>query len=135
MEYSINVRKPMTSKWTENKELNPCIVETAGFEPLEVKMQRFLQAGVKAQFREDQFTSHELRDMYLTPNCEVLPSDDLETVAEKLEMQNAIRMKILSEKKVKVEDEGAERSGANESKTSTFESESSSKEKNDNLES
>lgn len=65
-------------------ENNDVIVETAGFVPLEVKFKRFEQNGLIAQFNESEFTSSDLRDIYLTPDFEISPEDDFEEVQEKL---------------------------------------------------
>lgn len=79
---------------------NDVIVETAGFVPLEVKLKRFEQNGMMAQFNENEFTSSDLRDIYLTPDFEISPEDDFEEVQEKLIAQqnfiNELRKKKTS---------------------------------------
>lgn len=89
---------PKYVDFTHDKELNPLIVETAGFIPLDVKFKRFEQAGVKAQFHVSEFTSSDYRDMYLGPNTEIYPTDDLETILEKEALQEQIRLEILQKK-------------------------------------
>lgn len=90
--------EPKFAEFTKDKELNPLIVETAGFVPLEVKFKRFEQAGLKAQFNASEFTSSDFRDMYLGPNTEIYPNDDLETIIEKEALQEKIRIEILQKK-------------------------------------
>ena len=90
--------EPKYAEFTNDKELNPLIVETAGFVPLEVKFKRFEQAGLKAQFNASEFSSSDFRDMYLSPNTEIYPNDDLETIIEKEALQEQIRLEILQKK-------------------------------------
>lgn len=90
--------EPKYANFTKDKELNPIIVETAGFIPLEVKFKRFEQAGLKAQFNASEFTSSDFRDMYLGPNTEIYPNDDLETILEKEALQEKIKLEILKKK-------------------------------------
>ncbi len=69
---------------------NCVIVETAGFVPLEVRLKKFEEAGVKAQFHSSEFTSSDLREFYLSPNTEIYPNDDLETIEEKLALRHSL---------------------------------------------
>lgn len=66
-------------------EFNKYKTETAGFIPLEVKMKQFEQNGMIAQFQVSEFTSTDYRNMYLNPDYDITPEDDLEDVQEKLE--------------------------------------------------
>lgn len=111
-EYVIDKYSPKYASFTDDKELNPVIVETAGFVPLEVKFKQFEQNGLQAQFNVSEFTSSDYRDMYLGPNTEILPTDDLEEIQAKLELQNEVRLNIL---KSKLGDSDAERSDKEES--------------------
>lgn len=63
---------------------NAYITECAGFIPLEVKFKRFEQAGQIMQFSTSEFTSNDLRQIYLNPDFEITPEDDIEDVREKL---------------------------------------------------
>lgn len=63
---------------------NEYITETAGFVPLEVKLKQFEQNGLLAQFQSKDFTSHDYREMYLIPDFDITPEDDLEEAQEKL---------------------------------------------------
>lgn len=68
---------------------NEYITETAGFIPLEVKMKQFEQNGIIAQFKVDDFTSSDYRDIYLTPDFDISPEDDLEDIQEKINARNS----------------------------------------------
>lgn len=73
---------------------NEYIVETAGFVPLEVKMKQFEQNGIIAQFMTSDFTSNDYRDIYLNPDFEINPEDDLEDINEKLRARKEFAEKI-----------------------------------------
>lgn len=62
---------------------NEYICETAGFVPLEVKFKRFEQAGIRQQLHAADYTSSDYRDMYLNPDYQVYPEDEIEDVEEK----------------------------------------------------
>lgn len=72
--------------FTDNPD-NAYITETAGFIPLDVKFKRFEQAGIRAQFNANEFTSQDYRDMYLNPDFSIDANDDLETAQMKLDAQ------------------------------------------------
>ena len=84
--------------WTENKELNPYITETAGFIPLEVQIQKFQQSGQRARFSSDMFDSSDYYDMYMHPDVRINSNDDLETLQEKFELQSYLREQIAMQK-------------------------------------
>lgn len=88
------VDKADIKDYVSNFKDNRVIVETAGFVPLEVRMKKFEEAGIKAQFYASEFTASDLRELYLSPNTEIYPSDDLETIEEKL----ALRQSLVSSK-------------------------------------
>lgn len=68
---------------------NEYICETAGFIPLEVKFKRFEQAGIRAQISASDYTSSDYRDMYLNPDYQVYPDDEIEEVEEKFRALHA----------------------------------------------
>lgn len=74
------------------------VTDTAGFEPLEVKFKRMEQAGYRAQFSESEFTSSDLRDIYLNPDFQITPEDDYEDILEKDEAQRAYVQELLRKK-------------------------------------
>lgn len=104
---------------------NECITETAGFIPLEVKMKQFEQNGIIAQFKVDDFTSSDYRDMYLTPDFDISPEDDLEDIQEKLDARNQFIEKIKAAKSIgqneKAGTEEAEKKAAKADKSSAAE--------------
>lgn len=100
--YNIDFLKPSEISYAElNPEENNVIVETAGFVPLEVKLKRFEQNGMLMQFNESEFTSSDLRTIYLKPDFEITPEDDMEEVMEKIKARNEF---IISYKKLKTSD-------------------------------
>lgn len=109
--WKIDEYKPELVKLENNSK----IVETAGFVPLEVKFKQFEQNGLRAQFSTSEFTSNDYRDMYLSPNTEILPTDDLEEIEEKLYLQEMKRREILEKKNSKLGDSNEERSDEAES--------------------
>lgn len=90
----IVVDKADIKDYVSNFKDNRVIVETAGFVPLEVRLKKFEEAGIKAQFHASEFTASDLRELYLSPNTEIYPCDDLETIEEKL----ALRQSLVSSK-------------------------------------
>lgn len=102
--FGIDFKKPSVDGWTTDKEKNLYQVETAGFIPLSVKMERFIQQGIIAQFSSSDFDSHDYKDMYLNPDCQILPGDDLEEIQQKLEMQQQIALAAIQKKNVKLGD-------------------------------
>lgn len=73
---------------------NDYIVETAGFVPLEVKMKQFEQNGFIAQFLVSDFDSNDYRNIYLNPDFNITPEDDLEDIQEKLAAQRSYAEEI-----------------------------------------
>ena len=106
-QFGIDFKKPSDDGWTSVKDKNPLQVETAGFVPLPVKMERFIQNGLIAQFNSSDFDSHDYRDMYLSPDTQILPSDDLETIQEKLNLQQKIALAAIPRKNLKLGDSGS----------------------------
>lgn len=79
-------------------ENNEYITETAGFIPLEVKMKQFETNGLVAQFMVSDFDSHDYRDIYLNPDFNITPEDDLEDIQEKLAAQREYAEEIKKSK-------------------------------------
>lgn len=69
---------------------NEVIVETAGFVPLEVRFKQMELAGYRAQFQASDFTSSDLRDIYLAPDLSYSEDDELEDIMEKERMRSAL---------------------------------------------
>lgn len=74
------------------------LVETAGFVPLDVRMKQMEQQGYIAQYQASDFTSDDLRAIWLDPELEILPGDDLEEIQEKSLRREMLRQEILSKK-------------------------------------
>lgn len=94
-------KKEVESLGADLSEGNEYITETAGYIPLEVKMKQFEQNGIIAQFQVSDFTSNDYRDIYLNPDFEITPEDELEDIQEKLKARNEFMNEI---KKSKVGD-------------------------------
>ena len=76
---SENEIETMVSDFSEHNEN---ITETAGFVPLEVKLRRFQENGQIMQFSQSEFTSSDLRELYLSPDLEITPEMDIEEIQE-----------------------------------------------------
>lgn len=74
---------------------NEDMTETAGFIPLEVKFKQFEQNGIINQLRSEDFTSSDYREMYLHPDFDINPEDDIEDVQEKLESLKNYRQNLM----------------------------------------
>lgn len=77
---------------------NEYITETAGFVPLEVKLRRFEENGQIMQFSQSEFTSSDLRELYLSPEFEITPDMDYEEIQEvqqrRIEYVNEIKKRV-----------------------------------------
>lgn len=78
---------------------NEIVTETAGFEPLEVKFKRMEEAGYRAQFQESDFTSSDLRSIYLNPDFAISEEDELEDIQEKDLARAQYVQQLLQDKK------------------------------------
>lgn len=110
--------------YADLSEGNEVIVETAGFVPLEVKLKRFEQNGMLMQFNENEFTSSDLRSIYLNPDFDITPEDDFEEVQEKLYAQQVYKNELKKKTSGIVEDNPEVAPQAETEKNSTFKKES-----------
>lgn len=109
--YKIEVLEPRLLSFKGVKE----IVDTSGFEPLEVKIKKMMLAGQVASIRANLYDSYEIREMYENvPDVVDDQYDDLEEVNAKIAKINEIRAKIYARKM-----------GANAPKTDVKETEES----------
>ncbi len=93
--YSVETNKPVGLSFTAVKE----IVDTSGFEPLEVKIKRMLLAGQVATIRANLYDSYEIKEMYDSiPDVVDDQYDDLEEVNWKIARINEIRAEIYARK-------------------------------------
>lgn len=75
------------------------IVDTSGFEPLEVKIKRMLLAGQVASIRSSLYDSYEIKEMYDSiPDVVDDQYDDMEEVNAKIARINEIRAQIYNRK-------------------------------------
>lgn len=75
------------------------IVDTSGFEPLEVKIKKMMLAGQVASIRANLYDSYEIKEMYDSiPDVVDDQYDDLEEVNSKIARINEIRAQIYSRK-------------------------------------
>lgn len=76
--------------------------ETAGFVPLRIRLKQLEQQGYIARFTSEQFDSSEIEKLWTDPKFEILPTDELEDIQEKMALRNQY---ILSVQKAKIEEE------------------------------
>ena len=89
-------------RWKPSFEIgdNPIIeyhdkTETAGYLPLSVRLKQLEQQGYIAQFRREEFDSDEISELWTRKEFEILPSDDLEDIDQKLKLRSAYLRDIL----------------------------------------
>lgn len=76
------------------------ITDTTGFEPLDVKIKRFMLSGEIARLHSSQFDSYDLREMFANvPEVEYDGDEDIEETRDKILTLMAKRREILSRKK------------------------------------
>lgn len=76
------------------------ITDTTGFEPLDVKIKRFMLSGEIARLHSSQFDSYDLREMFSNvPAVEYDGDEDIEETRDKILTLMAKRREILSRKK------------------------------------
>lgn len=93
--YEVETLKPSGVSFKNVKE----IVDTSGFEPLEVKIKKMLLAGQVASIRANLYDSYEFKEMYDSiPDVVDDQYDDLEEVNAKIARINEIRAQIYARK-------------------------------------
>lgn len=112
--------------YADLSEHNERLVETAGFIPLDVKLKRFEQAGIAAQYHTSEFTSNDFRNLYANPDFELYPDDELEEVQEKLKAYNDYRKAYI--KSIKAGDLAEGKSPAKQAERASEEKPKSEKE-------
>ena len=95
-ENEILSEKQIEARCSDLSENNDYICETAGFVPLEVKFKRFELAGQAAVLNASEFTSQDIRDLYLNPDFDIYPDDDLDEVQEKMNALRKHQQEIIS---------------------------------------
>ena len=90
------VEEHYPTPYPEIEGWNEDIVETAGFVPLEVRFKQMEQAGLRSQFFENEFNSHDVTDMYLNhPEFDITPEDDIEEAMEKIQLLDVFLLLLL----------------------------------------
>lgn len=75
------------------------IVETAGFEPLETKIKRFMLGGMMTKLYAEQFDSNDYQRMFEEiPLVYAELGDDIEDLQAKIQRYNEIKAQIIAEK-------------------------------------
>ena len=81
----------------------PYKVDTAGFEPLDCKIKRFMLSGEIAQFSKSMFDSNDYREMMAAiPDVVTDEFDDIEETKEKVKLLVAKRNEIYARKKAAI---------------------------------
>lgn len=114
--YEIEVLDPkqVAALCKETLTHNEYICETAGFEPLEVRLKRFEQQGLLRQVQRSEITSSDLREMYLNPDYSLNIDDDPEDIIEKM----GILQKHIAEVRMKAHKRAVENSKLGETTAS-----------------
>lgn len=95
VKYEVEKIEPVALSFSGVKE----IVDTSGFEPLEVKIKKMMLAGQVATIRANLYDSYEIKEMYDSiPDVVDDQYDDLEEVNSKIARINEIRAQIYSRK-------------------------------------
>lgn len=76
---------------------NERLIDTKGFTPIEVRMQRLLESGYIAQFNTAEFDSIEEKELYLSDDYRIDPNMDLEEIQEVLYARNMRKLEMIQE--------------------------------------
>lgn len=88
---------------------NERLIDTKGFTPIEVRMQRLLESGFIAQFNTAEFDSVEEKELYLSDDYRIDPNMDLEEIQEVLYARNVRKLEMIQEhQKKQVESENSD---------------------------
>lgn len=87
-------------KWTkkdieEFNATNERLIDTKGFTPIEVRMQRLMESGYIAQFNSAEFDSMEEKELYLSDDYRIDPNMDLEEIQEVLYARNMRKLEMI----------------------------------------
>lgn len=92
-DYPVNKEK----KLSEVPGWNEVLVDTKGFVPLDVKFKQLEEAGIKAEFNMAELDSSQIRQVFLNPDFEITPDDDLEEIQEKLYQRELFKQKLMAQ--------------------------------------
>lgn len=106
--YKTEVFKPileLSDEEKRNKVIDDVVlVDTAGFIPLKVKIQKMIESGIVDNLREDDFDADIYNELYLSEDFKITSDDDLEDVQRKIIARNA----YIAELKAKMNAENSE---------------------------
>lgn len=97
-------------EWTKEdlevfNSLNEKLIDTKGFTPIEVRMQRLLESGYIAQFNTAEFDSLEEKELYLSDEYRIEPSMDLEEIQDVIMARNLRKLQMIQEHQKKQAEE------------------------------
>lgn len=101
MSWVIDSYKPTKFNDDEQKEfdlLNVRMMDSAGYIPLNVRMQRMLEQGYIAQFAVSEFDSTEYRQLYSGEDTTISPDMDYEDIQDVLVRRELLKREFLSRK-------------------------------------
>lgn len=92
-DYPVNTDKKLSDVpgWDE------VLVDTKGFVPLEVKFKQLEEAGIKAEFNVADLDSSQIRQVFLNPDFEITPDDDLEEIQDKLYQRELFKQQLMAQ--------------------------------------
>lgn len=76
---------------------NERLIDTKGFTPIEVRMQRLMESGYIAQFNTAEFDSIEEKELYLSDDYRIDPNMDIEEIQEVLYARNMRKLEMIQE--------------------------------------
>lgn len=80
------------------------VTDTAGFEPLQTKIKRFILSGEVARLKAQEFDSFDYKQMMEgIPDAPYDPDDDLEELSEKIRQVSINQAQILARKRAEQE--------------------------------
>lgn len=101
MSWVIDSYKPLKYTKEEQKEFDKCnvrMMDSAGYIPLNVRMQRMLEQGYIAQFAVSEFDSTEYRQLYTGEDTTITPDMDYEDIQDVLVRRELLKREFLSRK-------------------------------------
>lgn len=101
MSWVIDSYKPTKFNDDEQKEfdlLNVRMMDSAGYIPLNVRMQRMLEQGYIAQFAVSEFDSTEYSQLYAGEDTTITPDMDYEDIQDVLVRRELLKREFLSRK-------------------------------------
>lgn len=101
MAWVIDSYPPLKFSKEEQKEFDECnvrMIDSAGYVPLNVRMQRMLEQGIIAQFAVNEFDSTEYKALYSGEDTTITPDMDYEDIQDVLVRRELLKRQFLSRK-------------------------------------